>query len=267
MRNYSCTVGEICRVLEAFAPLSWQEDYDNCGLILGRASQEVSAVLLCIDVTEDVIDEALELGCQLIVSHHPLLFSGLKRIGDADYVERCVVKAIKNDIAVYAAHTCWDNAPQGVNYKIAEKIGLRNVTTLVPKSGCQNERVGSGVIGELEMMEKELDFLNRLKSIFSIKCIKHSPLLNKAVKRVALCGGSGSEFLQTAISRNADVFLTADVKYHTFFAADGRILIADIGHFESEQFTKEIFFEQIQKKIPKFAIHFSKIKTNQINYL
>jgi len=266
MEKFSCTIGEICEVLEDFAPLAWQEDYDNCGLIIGNKYQKVSSVLLCIDVTEEVIKEALSVGCQMIISHHPLVFSGLKQICEQSYVERCVAKAIKNNIAIYAAHTCWDNAPNGVNYKIAEKIGLQNVQILVPNERY-GKNVGSGVIGELAIEESEFEFLNRVKKTFFVDCVKHSPLLNKKIKRVALCGGSGSDFLQNAIDKNADVFLTADVKYHTYFSAVEKILLADIGHFESEQFTKEIFFEQLQKKIPKFAIHFSQVKTNQINYL
>ncbi len=267
MKEVNYTVGEVCKVLEEFAPLAWQEDYDNCGLLIGEKTQKVLSALLCIDVTENVIEEALSLNCQMIISHHPLIFfSGLKHLCEQNYVERCVAKALKNNIAIYAAHTCWDNAPKGVNYKIAEKIGLQNVQTLVPNRNFA-ENVGSGVIGELAVEENELEFLNRLKKTFSIGCIKHSQLLNKKIKRVALCGGSGSEFIQNAIDQNADVFLTADVKYHTYFSTEGEILLADIGHFESEQFTKEIFFEQLQKKMPKFAVHFSQIKTNQINYL
>lgn len=260
------TVGEICAALEEFAPLYWQEDYDNCGLIIGDKTQKISAALLCIDVTEKVIDEALSIGCEMIISHHPLIFSGLKHLCEQNEIERCVAKAIKNNIAIYAAHTCWDNAPNGVNYKIAQKIGLLNTKTLVPNEKF-GKNVGSGVIGELKLEENELDFLNRLKTIFSVDCIKHSPFLNKKIKYVALCGGSGSEFLQNAIDQNADIFLTADIKYHSYFSTEGKILLADIGHFESEQFTKEIFFEQLQKKLPKFATHFSQVKTNKINYL
>lgn len=266
MKKDSYTVGDICEALEEFASLAWQENYDNCGLTIGERTQKVSSALLCIDITEEVIDEALSLDCQMIISHHPLIFSGLKHICEQNYVERCISKAIKNDIAIYAAHTCWDNAPSGVNYRIAEKIGLRNVQTLVPNENF-GPNVGSGAIGELEVAENELDFLKRIKNIFSISCIKHSPLVNKKIKRIALCGGSGSEFLQMAINQNADVFLTADIKYHTYFLTEGKILLADIGHFESEQFTKEIFFEQLQKKLPNFAVHFSQVKTNKINYL
>ena len=266
MKEVNYTVGDVCKVLEDFAPLYWQEDYDNCGLTIGDKTKKVSSILLCIDITEDVIEEALALNCQMIISHHPLIFSGLKHFCEQSYVERCVAKALKNNIAIYAAHTCWDNAPNGVNYKIAEKIGLQNIQTLVPNKNFA-ENVGSGVIGELTTEENELEFLNRVKETFTIGCIKHSQLLNKKIKRVALCGGSGSEFLQNATDQNADVFLTADVKYHTYFSTEEKILLADIGHFESEQFTKEIFFEQLQKKLPKFAIHFSQVKTNQINYL
>ncbi|NDV47243.1 Nif3-like dinuclear metal center hexameric protein [Paludibacter sp. 221] len=363
------TVSSICKIIEDVAPLALQESYDNAGLLVGSAQMEVSGILLCIDVTEKVVDEAVEKGCNLVVSHHPLIFSGLKKLIGQNETQRCVIKAIKHDIAIYAAHTNIDNIQSGVNGKIAEKIGLINTTILQPKqntllklvtfvpeahaekvrsalfasgaghignydscsynakgygtfraneeahpfvgnigdshSECEirievilpdymknnvtsalikahpyeepaydliplvNEwnRVGAGVVGELQEDENEDDFLLRLKSIFNLSVVRHTNFLGKKIKRVAVCGGSGSSFLADAIRAKADIFISGDFKYHEFFNAENKILIADIGHYESEQFTKEIFYEIITKKLPTFAIQISDIKTNPINYL
>jgi len=362
-------VKSICDLIEEVAPLALQESYDNAGLLVGDSQMEVTSVLVCIDITEQVIDEAIQKKCNLIISHHPLIFSGLKQLVGKNEVQRCVVKAIKNDIAIYAAHTNLDNVLQGVSAKMAEKIGLKNVHILQPKpnallklityvpqlhsyrvrqslfeagagqignyDSCSfnvdgtgtfraNEKaqpfvgnidelhaesetrievilpeykknkvldallkshpyeepaydliplvndwntVGAGVVGELDEEEDELTFLNRIKQIFGVPTIRHTNLLNKKIKCVALCGGSGSSFLSDAISVNADVYISGDFKYHEFFNAENRILIADIGHFESEQFTKGIFYEIITKKMPTFAVQISDSKTNPINYL
>jgi dinuclear metal center YbgI/SA1388 family protein len=362
-------VKSICELIEEVAPLSLQESYDNAGLLVGDSQMEINSVLICIDVVEEVIDEAIRKNCNLIVSHHPLIFSGLKRLTSQNEVQRCVAKAIKNDIAIYAAHTNLDNVLKGVSGKMAEKIGLLNVRILQPKQNgllklityvprlhsygvrqalfeagagqignydsCSfnadgtgtfkaNEKaqpfvgkidelhsepetrievilpdylknqvleallkrhpyeepaydfiplrnawnqVGAGVLGELEEPEDELGFLNRIKEIFHNPTIKYTNLLGKKIKRVALCGGSGSSFLPDALKAKADIYISGDFKYHEFFDAQRRILIADIGHFESEQFTKDIFFEIITKKMPTFAVQISDSKTNPINYL
>jgi dinuclear metal center YbgI/SA1388 family protein len=362
-------VKSICELIEEVAPLSLQESYDNAGLLIGDSQMEINSVLVSIDITEDVIDEAIRKNCQLIISHHPLIFNGLKRLTGQNDVQRCVAKAIKNDIAIYAAHTNLDNVLNGVSGKMAEKIGLKNIRILQPKQNIllklityvpylysdkvrkvlfeagagqignydscsfnadgvgtfranENARpfvgnidelhsepetrievilpdylknevleallkihpyeepaydfiplqnawkeVGAGVVGELDHPEDELIFLTRIKRIFNIPAIRHTNLSGKKIKRVALCGGSGSEFLTDAIAAGADVFITGDFKYHEFFDAQKRIVIADIGHFESEQFTKDIFFEIITKKMPTFAVQISDSKTNPINYL
>ena len=362
-------VKSICGLIEEVAPLALQESYDNAGLLVGDSQMEVTSVLVCIDITELVIAEAIQKKCNLIISHHPLIFSGLKRITGQNEVQRCVAKAIKNDIAIYAAHTNLDNVLQGVSGKMAEKIGLKNLRILQPKRNAllklityvpqlhsyrirqslfeagagqignydscsfnaegagtfranvnaqpfvgnidelhsepetrievimpeylklkvleallkshpyeepaydfvslENDwnAVGAGIVGELEEPEDELTFLNRIKSIFNVPAIRHTNLLNKKIKRVALCGGSGSSFIPDAISIEADVYISGDFKYHEFFDAENRILIADIGHFESEQFTKDIFYEIITKKMPTFAVQISDSKTNPINYL
>ncbi len=363
------TVKSICELIEEVAPLALQESYDNAGLLVGDSQMEVTSVLVCIDITEAVVEEAIQKKCNLIISHHPLIFSGLKKLTGKNEVQRCVIKAIKNDIAIYAAHTNLDNVLVGVNGKMAEKIGLKNLKILQPKEGilvklvtfvprihsytlrqalfdagageignydsCSfnvdglgtfkanvgaepfvgninelhsepeirievilpeylqskviNEliknhpyeepafdiiplknrwnQVGAGIIGELPKPEDEMSFLNRLKVIFNNATIRYTALLHKDIKRVALCGGSGSSFLSDAISANADIYISGDFKYHEFFNTQNRILIADIGHFESEQFTKDIFYEIITKKMPTFAVQISEINTNPINYL
>ena len=362
-------VKSICELIEEVAPLALQESYDNAGLLVGDSQTEVTSILICIDITEEVISEAIRKKCNLIVSHHPLIFTGLKKLTGQNEVQRCVAKAIKNDIAIYAAHTNLDNVLSGVSGKMAEKIGLKNIQILQPKhdtllklityvpklhsygvrqalfeagagkignyDSCSfnsegvgtfqaNEnaqpfvgnidefhsepetrievilpdylkyrvldallkthpyeepaydfvplknvwsQIGAGVVGELEEAEDELIFLNRIKSIFKTPTIRHTSLLDKKIKRVALCGGSGSSFLLDAINAKADVYISGDFKYHEFFEAQKQILIADIGHFESEQFTKDIFFEIITKKMPTFAVQISDSKTNPINYL
>ncbi len=258
-------VQDVCRALEEFAPLAWQEDYDNCGLIVGNRQQPLTGVLLCIDVTTAVLREAQQKNCNMIVSHHPLIFGGLKSITGRTDVERCVEMALKHDIAIYAAHTNFDNAPNGVSWRMAEKLGLQSCRVLSQKAG--SEGVGCGVVGGLPTAMKEQEFLAMVKNVFGTPCIRHTECLGKDLKKVALCGGSGADFIETAISAQADVYLTADLKYHDFFRAEKGLLLVDVGHFESEQFTKEIFFEQLKKKIPTFALHFSETTTNQIKYL
>ena len=362
-------VKSICELIEEVAPLSLQESYDNAGLLVGDSQMEIKSILITIDITEEVMNEAIGKNCNLIVSHHPLIFSSLKRLTGQNEVQRCVAKAIKHDIAIYAAHTNLDNVLAGVSGKMAEKIGLKDIQILHPKQNtllklvtyvpqlysysireaifeagagqignydwCSfnaegtgtfraNEKarpfvgnidelhsepevrievilpeylkykvleamlkvhpyeepaydfiplqnawnqVGAGVVGELDEAEDELEFLTRIKAIFNNPTIKHTSFLGKKIKRVALCGGSGSSFLPDAIRAKADVYISGDFKYHEFFDAEKRILIADIGHFESEQFTKEIFFEIITKKMPTFAVQISDSKTNPINYL
>jgi len=361
-------VKEVIFHIELFAPLSLQESYDNAGLIIGDLQQEVSAVLLTIDTTEAIIDEAIKCGANLIISHHPIIFSGLKKITGRNYIERTVLKAIKNNIAIYAAHTNLDAIKGGVNFKIAEKLGLSNTKILKPVTGelfklvcfvpqahadkvrkaifeagaghignydscsynvegigtfkgnentnpfvgekgklhnepetrietifpkyqkrkvisallkshpyeevaydiypLENEFYGAGmgVIGEIKPTD-EKEFLKNIKNIFQCKVIKYTQLLNKPINKVALCGGSGSSFLNEAIAHEADIFISGDFKYHQFFDADNKIIIADIGHFESEQFTLEIFYEILTKKIANFAVHLPKMNSNPINYL
>ena len=362
-------VKDITNAMEQFAPLVYQESYDNCGLQVGDATAEVTGVMLTLDVTEDVLEEALNRNCNMIVAHHPVIFSGLKKITGRNYVERIVQKAIKNDIAIYAAHTNVDNIYNGVNAKIAEKLGLINTSILTPKTNtlsklytyapadvadkvreamfaagagsigkykeCSfntpgtgsfrpgegtnpaigeaggqrewvnevkievlvekhkesavlsalfaahsyeevayeliplpntNQEVGSGMVGTLPSAMDETAFLALLRKEMKADGIRHTALMGKKIERVALCGGSGSFLLNDAIKAKADIFVTADFKYHQFFDAEGRIIIADIGHFETEQFTPEIFEMVLKKKFPNFAILLSNVLTNPVKY-
>ncbi|HAF27505.1 MAG TPA: Nif3-like dinuclear metal center hexameric protein [Bacteroidales bacterium] len=360
---------EVVSYLESVAPLAYQEDYDNAGLIIGNPEMELSGVLITVDVLEEVVDEAIEKKANLILSHHPIMMSGVKKITGKNFTERIILKAIKNDIAIYAAHTNLDSIWGGVSSKIADKLELKNQKILAPVSnqlmklvffvptnhadetrkavfeagagqiGNYNlcsynvegegsfrageeanpfvgnkgeihferetrvetifpkhlknkiisalikshpyeevaydiyplenafDRVGFGVVGDLETEMDELRFLKSLKEIFSAKSVRHTKILNKPIKRVAVCGGSGSFLLSNAMKEKADVFVSGDFKYHQFFDAEGQIIIADIGHFESEQITKELFYELLIKKFPKFAVRLTEVNSNPINYL
>jgi dinuclear metal center YbgI/SA1388 family protein len=362
-------IAQITGELETFAPLALQDEFDNSGLQVGDVSQTARGILLCLDVTEEVIDEALELDCNLIISHHPLLFKPLKTLTGKTYIEKCVVKACKNDLVIYAAHTNLDNVWGGVNFRLAEKIGLQNIRILKPqkngllklatfvpveqadvvrnalyKAGAGNigdydscsfnaagdgtfraketanpfageigelhtekevrietvlpvhkkeavlrallishpyeepaydfyplvnswERAGAGIVGELPAEEDEELFLQRIKSIFRLKCLKHSPFTGKKIREVALCGGSGAFLIPEAVNYGADAFLTGEARYNDYYDVENRILLAVLGHYESEHCTKEIFFDIISKKFPNFAVHFSNVDTNPVNYL
>ena len=362
-------IQDITRYLESVAPLSYQESYDNAGLIVGDAQAEVTGVLLCLDSVEAVIDEALAKGCNLVIAHHPIVFGGLKKFNGRNYVERTVMKAIKNDVAIYAIHTNLDNvARNGVNAKISERLGLLNTRILAPKKdlmrklvvfcptdhaeavrnamfgagagaigdydqcsfnldgtgtfrasddadpfvGKKGERhheaevrievvynkdreravisamsqahpyeevahdiyalqnaspqIGSGMIGELKEPLSEEAFLTMLKKQLNTACVRHTATLGKPVKTVAVCGGAGSFLLGAAKGQRADVFVTADYKYHQFFDADGQIMIADVGHYESEQYTIELLAGILKEKFANFALHLTDINTNPINY-
>ena len=207
---------QVFDALEQYAPLPLQDSYDNAGLQIGlTAEQEVAGALLCLDVTEAVIDEAERMGCNLIVAHHPLLFRGLKSITGQSYVERCVIKAIQKGIGIYAAHTNLDNAEGGVNYRIAATLGLTCLSFLDAKPGAV--AAGAGVIGELPVAEDELEFLERVKALFGIRCMRHNQLRGRKIRRVALCGGAGGFLLSDAIAQGADAFLTGEMRYHDYF--------------------------------------------------
>ena len=362
-------IKHIASILEEFAPLSYQESYDNAGLQVGNPNAEVNSALVCIDVTEAIVDEAITLGAGLIISHHPLIFGGLKRLTGATFVERTVMKAITNNIAIYSSHTNLDSVSKGVNAMICQKLGLQNTRVLSPAKGELSKLVtyvplthadivrevifeagagcignydccsyniegygtfrgndsstpfvgkkgelhketeirlevilpsviqskvvkamlkthpyeevaydliklenqyygaGAGMIGELPTPSKEIEFLQNVKKTFGCQAIKHSPLRGKEISRVAVCGGSGSHLIKNALHQGADIFITGDIKYHDFFIAENQIVITDIGHYESENFTKDLFYDILTKKITNFAVHLTGINTNPITYL
>lgn len=362
-------IKDITNCLEEFAPLTYAEDFDNVGLLIGNYNTEVTGVLVTLDTLENVVDEAIEKSCNLIVSFHPIIFGGLKKLNGKSYVERVVLKAVKNDIAIYSMHTALDNSFNGVNARICEALGLQNRKVLIPQKDTlrklttyvpvenaaelrtalfnagagnignydhcsfnmegegtyrgneesnpvigkkgqdhtekevmvsviyakhsegrilnslnnthpyeevayemvninnKNQHIGMGMIGELEAPMQAEDFLNFVKETMNSRGIRHSALLNKPIKNVAVLGGSGAFAINAAIAKKADVFISADLKYHDYYKAEGKIIVADIGHFESEQFTKNLLVEILTKKFPNFAIVLSNRITNPIYYI
>lgn len=361
-------IKEITDLIEEFAPLSLQESYDNAGLICGDPMAEANSVLLSTDITEAVIDEAIAGGHSLIISHHPLIFQGLKNILPDTEVKRCLIKAIRYNLNIYSAHTNLDAVAHGVSGRMAEKLGLTRQRILQPSgklfslafytpvsaaekvrlailncgaghignySHCSynskgegtfqalegshpyvgktgkihtedevkteitvpeyllntcirtltaehpyeepvwniipldnvNPVTGFGILGELPTPADSMEFLLRVKSIFGCGVIRHTPICKPQIRKVAVCGGAGAFLTKAAIQKQADIYITGDYKYHDFFAAENKLILADIGHYESEQFTKEIFYEIVTKKIPNFAVQFSKVATNPVRYL
>lgn len=362
-------IKDILQEIERIAPLPLQESFDNAGVQVGDVNQYTNGAILCLDVTEKVVDEAIAQGYNLIISHHPLAFHPFKSLTGATYIERCLIKACKNDVVIYAAHTNLDNAMGGVNFRLAELIGLQNVRILSPQknallklvtfvpdayaetvrtalfnagAGCignydtcsynvQGEgtfragvgshpfcgeigkqhveretrmemilpafkktavtrallsvhpyeepafdfyplantwgQVGSGTIGELPEEEDELLFLSKIKKRFNVGSVRHSPFTGRSIRKVALCGGSGAFLIKDAIAAGADVFITGEAKYNDFYDVEDQILLAVIGHYESEICTKDIFHDIISKKFPTFALHFSNVNSNPVKYL
>ncbi|MBR5461479.1 Nif3-like dinuclear metal center hexameric protein [Butyricimonas virosa] len=259
-------IKEIISLIEDYAPLKFQASFDNSGLLCGNPERELTSILLCIDVTEEVIKEAIDKGHNLIISHHPLIFSGLKHITPATYVERCVIDAIKHDITIYAAHTNMDVVSNGVSGRMADKLDLYHRQILQPE-GDPMDGNGFGIIGELQQPVESMAFLQQVKEIFRCDRLRYTTPHTPFIQRVAVCGGAGASFFKQALAGQSDIYISGDFKYHDFFLTENRIMIADIGHYESEQFTKEIFYEILTKKISKFAVQFSEINTNPIKYL
>lgn len=262
-------IKSITSYLESIAPLSLQEEYDNSGLIVGNEEENVIGVLICIDCTEAVVEEAISKKCNLIIAHHPIIFSGLKKITGRNYVERVILKAVQNNISVYAIHTNLDNISEGVNKMICDKLGLGKCKFLLPSTDEKTRSVnsGSGMVGLLSKPMAEMDFLTKVKEVMKAGSLKYTGLLGKRVSKVAVCGGSGSFLLNAAIEAKADVFITADFKYHQFFDADNKIVVVDVGHYESEQYTKELIHNLLKRKFSIFALRLSDINTNPVNYL
>ena len=252
--------------LERFAPLPLQESWDNAGLQVGLTETEVSGALLCLDVNEKIVDEAIQKGCNLIVSHHPLLFRGLKTISDLTDVQRTVMKAIVNGICVISMHTNMDNAKGGVNFKIAEKLGLQDVQFLASKT-VDGIEAGSGVMGTFVEPMASDDFVIAVKKAFDVECAMCNELLRRPVQKVAICGGAGDFLLDDALKAGADAFITGEMHYHQYFGYEQRIQICVIGHYQSEQYTSEIFREIIERECPGIKTCIAETSTNPILYV
>ncbi|MBQ6167501.1 MAG: Nif3-like dinuclear metal center hexameric protein [Muribaculaceae bacterium] len=264
-------IREITDAIEQYAPLRLQEEWDNAGIQVGDPDAEITGALLCTDATEAVVAEAIERGFNLVIAHHPLIFRGLKKIMGRTPVERAVAMAIKHDVTIYSAHTNMDSAWQGVSFRMADKIGMTNVKFLDdnavdPYGEQESTSAGCGVIGDIAPMAAR-EVLKRVKAAFEVGAVRYSGDGDTLVSRVALCGGAGGFLLDKAVAMGAQLYVTADMRYHDFLDNAQRIVVADIGHYESEHFTKEIFLEIIQKKNSTFAVDFAKKETNQVNYL
>jgi len=275
-------IHEIVSAFEAVAPLALQESYDNSGLIVGEMGAQVSKALLCLDSTEAVVDEAIAKGCDLIIAHHPIVFGGLKRFTGGDYVQRALIKAIRNNIAIYACHTNLDNVLRGgVNERIAQQLGFEAERVLRPVAADFGSvaafgrlddsdvfrTAGAGVLCKLQKPMNVLDFLQHLKAKMGVEVVKYTKCDVEMVSKVAICGGAGSFLIGDALRAGADAFITSDVKYHEFFDAEGKMLLCDIGHYESEKYTIDLFSNILSAKFPKFATIFAGTITNPIDYL
>ncbi|MBO5878534.1 MAG: Nif3-like dinuclear metal center hexameric protein [Alistipes sp.] len=256
-------VREITSLIEAFAPLSLQESYDNSGLIVGRDDDEVHGVLLAVDVTEEVIAEAVSEGCDMIITHHPIIFHALKRFNSASQTERCVEEAIRRGIVLYAAHTNLDSTPQGMSWRVGQMLGLEHMQVLQSSSP---EGAGFGVVGELHSALPSEVFMREVMERFGVKALRHSDIVKEKVQRVAICTGSGGSLIDQARESGADIYLTADLRYNDFMRHENAIILADMGHFESEYCAIQILFDILSKKIPIFAVRKSVRSRNPINY-
>ena len=259
-------IKQVLSALEHFAPLPLQESWDNAGLQLGLTEAEVSGALLCLDVNEQIVDEAIRKGCNLIVSHHPLLFRGLKQISGADYVQRCVIKAVKHDVVIVSMHTNMDNAKDGVNWKIAGRLGLTECRFFARKT-VDGIEAGSGVVGQMAQPMAARAFVELVKRQFGVECAMCNELLQRPVKTVAICGGAGDFLLDDAVREGADAFITGEMHYHVFFDYEQKIQICVIGHYQSEQFTAEIFRDIIQRECPGVRTEMAETNTNPIVYI
>ena len=253
---------EVIAALEHLAPLRLQDEWDNSGLQVGFPESEIDQVLVCLDVTEAIVDEAIAAKCNLIVSHHPLIFKALRQVSDATYQQRCVVKALAAGISIYSAHTSLDNAPGGVNHRIAALLGLQKLRWLSPRDG---EDAGSGLVGELPASEPDAAFLARVQRTFGVECLQHSALDGRQVRRVALCGGAGAFLLHDAVCAGADCFISGEFHYHDYFENQG-VLLAELGHYQSEQFTQDLLLEYLHKTCPCLTVRKTAINTNPIRY-
>jgi len=247
-------VSEITEILDKWMPISIAEDFDNVGLIICNPDSLVKNILVTLDTTSNVIDEAIDNNCNLIISYHPIIFNDLKKVtSDSGYVQKSVIKSVKNNISVYALHTSLDNHAKGISYFLSKKIGLKNTSILIPKiNHDSNLKLGMGIKGELEKPLEEDDFFNLLKDKLNLKYLRHSLKLNRKVSKVSIVVGSGSFAIKNSLDSNVDAFITSDLKYHNFFEADDKALLIDIGHYESENHIKLIIKEFLIKNSPNF---------------
>ena len=256
-------ISEIIRFLESWAPLALQEDYDNSGLQVSRSTDvQCSGVLVCLDVTEEVMDEAVAGGFNMVLSHHPLIYRPIKQVTSLAYQQRCIIKALDHGITVYSAHTCLDNAPEGVNWQISHILGLSGLQPIVPREGTDGG--GSGRIGTLDKAESPAVFLDRVKKAFDCKVVMHSAPAGE-IRRVAVCGGSGASFLQQAAAAGADAYVTGELHYHDYF--EPGVLAVALGHYESEHLTRELMEERLAAAFPSLRIQITTIDTNEVHYL
>ena len=253
---------EVIAALEHLAPLRLQDEWDNSGLQVGFPESEIDQVLVCLDVTEAIVDEAIAAKCNLIVSHHPLIFKALRQVSDATYQQRCVVKALAAGISIYSAHTSLDNAPGGVNHRIAALLGLEKLRWLSPRDG---EDAGSGLVGELPASEPDAAFLARVQRTFGVECLQHSALDGRQVRRVALCGGAGAFLLHDAVCAGADCFISGEFHYHDYFENQG-VLLAELGHYQSEQYTQDLLLDFLAAEFPSLRVEKTTFNTNPICY-
>lgn len=255
---------DIQYVLEDWSPISNAEDFDNVGLLVGDPNAIIEKALITLDTTQNILDEAINENCNLIITFHPFLYNGDESLKSEEYVDEIIVKALKHNINIYAIHTNLDNNPKGVSFQIAKRLGLKNLEIMMKKDEKQN--VGMGMIGDLEIEKTETDFLNFLKDKMEISNLRHSNLVGNNIKRIGVLGGSGSFGIEEALIKNIDCYVTADLKYHDFFKSNNKMLLVDIGHYESEKYTKELILNYLNKKIPKFACVIAKSRTNPVNY-
>ena len=257
-------IKDITDVIETFAPLCWQESYDNAGLVVGRGEDEVHAALLAVDVTEAVLDEAERTGCDLVITHHPIVFHALKRFNSADPVQRCVEHAIRRGIALYACHTNLDSAPGGMSWRLAGQLGIGSLELLQPAA---EPGVGFGVVGNLGAETDTMDFLRHVQRELAVGAIRYSAVATPTVRRVAVCTGAGASLIGEARRAGAGLYLTADMKYNDFMTPDNALTVADIGHFESEYCAIQLLFDILSKKLCTFAVRKSECSRNPVNYL
>ena len=261
-------INKVLDILESWMPKEISEDFDNVGLLIGDASKDLKNILVTLDATVDIVEEAIDKDCNLIISYHPIIFEGIKKLNqEKGYVQKALVKAIENRISIYALHTSMDNHPNGISFSLAKIIGLNKTSTLIPKEKrINNLKTGMGTVGYLKSKISEEKFLDLIKKKINSTLIRHSKTTGKKISKVAIVAGSGSFAIDDCLSNNVDALITSDLKYHNFFIENDKILLLDIGHFESEKHIKLVIQEYLKKKLPNFTILLSEKNVNPVNY-